>query len=121
MLINQDIIDNTVNKLECRDYKDSAEWVKKFKTFELKQQKAIISEFNIAQAEYIKACMTVLQKVIHIHWLGSFSFKESRKDFYDLKDNTDMSLTEIITEVKNKYYTRIKDRKRTKKTLSIRL
>lgn len=108
MEINKDIIIKTVEKLKLRIYDHTEDWVNKYNELSDSQKEHLISYFNKAQADYIKDCMTEVRKPIPLVNLGTFWYKDARKDFYDIKaEYPDMSIQEIITEVKQRYWNRV--------------
>lgn len=114
--INNVIIDNTVKNLKFREYKESEDWITKYNGLSKEDKLKVIRDFNKIQGEFIKSQMKSLQNPIKLANLGSFIYKQSRKDFYDIKETSpDLSLDEIVKQVKQSYYDREVAKKKLKK------
>lgn len=116
-LLNKDILNNTKDNLFNENSKSlDSDWVKQFNSLSETDKLSLVEDFNNIQAQYIKDSMKALKKPISLHTIGSFVYKASRKDFYDLKDNNpNMKLDEIIDTVKTRYYDRYTKKKNIKR------
>lgn len=116
------IVNSTVENIEVPDKKDLKAWFENFKELSIYDQQKVVTELNKSQSIYIRDHMANMKNPIPLYILGKFYYKESRKEFYDIrKENPDMSLEEVINLVKERYWERYKKRKRFKKSKNIRV
>ncbi len=116
------IVKNTLDNIDIPKDERVKEWFENFKELSKFEQAAIITELNKSQAIYIKDSMGKMQNPIHLYNLGKFYYKESRVDFYKIKeDNPDMLLDEIIQIVKDNYMDRVEKVRKRRKSRDIKL
>lgn len=116
------IVKNTIENIEIPDSPDLKKWFKEFEEMSSFDKTRIITELNKSQSVYVKDSMSKLKNPIPLYILGKFYYKESRKQFYDIKEaNPDMSLSEILNKLKEEHKKRYTRRNKLKKSKDIRL
>ncbi len=116
------IVNSTVENLPEPTSKKTKQWFEEFKKMSLCDQKRVITELNKSQSIYIKDYMAKMESPIPLHILGKFYYKESRKEFYDIRQqHPDMPLDDVIKLVKERYWERIKKKRKVRKGKDIKL
>ncbi len=116
------IVKNTLENIRVPDDPRAKEWFEQFKELSESKQAAIITELNKSQSAYVKDGMTKMRNPIPLYFLGKFYYKESRREFYAIREqNPDMPLEEVIRIVKTNYIDRYQKEKKRKKSRDIKL
>ncbi len=114
MSFNKIIVNTNSRVKENLDSKDS--WNKLFLSLSEVEQCGLIKEFERIQSAYIRHSMGNMVNPIQVPVLGSFYYKATRKDFYDIRQELpNATIEEVIEEVKKRNIARETKRKRIKK------
>lgn len=115
-LSTKTVVNNAIDNIEVPKDKRIKEWFEEFNKLPREKRFIIMSDLNKIQSIYVSDGMAEMECPIHIFNLGSFYYKEARKDFYDIKEKyPDMPLEERIDKVKELYSKRFDERKNKRK------
>ena len=116
------IVKRAVKNTNIPEHPALKKWFSDFKELSEVDQTRIMTELNKAQSVYVKDKMGEMKNPIPLYYLGKFYYKESRKEFYEIRDaNPNMPLSDVINKVKEEYYKRYIKKKDNKKSKDIKV
>lgn len=113
---SKEIIERAAKRVKLREDKDSKDWIEEYNKLSISSRITLFEGLNKVQAIFIKDMMGKLENPIQIGNLGSFYYKQAKKDWYDIREeNPNKPVADVIDEVKDRYHKRIEHKKRLKK------
>lgn len=106
--IHLKIAEEVRDNIDFRDDKTTRAWINEYDKFNLTEKIDFFRYMEKSQGIYIRYAMKEIMNPISLLGLGSFYYKQSRKDFYDIREqNPKLSDEEVVEKVKTNYWNRI--------------